>query len=64
MSSASEASHSRLRPPAILSTRSEEPTFTTMRRKSESAGIWRDILLVRESQAGGGRCCIRGAMRL
>ena len=38
MSSASEASQSSFTRPAVESTRSEEPTFTTMRRKSARAG--------------------------
>src|SRR5262245_43238659 len=40
ISAASEASHSRLRPPAEESTSNEEPTFTTMRRKSLSDGVF------------------------
>ncbi len=40
MSSASDASQSSFTRPALESTRSEEPTFTTMRRKSARAGDW------------------------
>ena len=38
MSSASDASQSSFTRPALESTSSEEPTFTTMRRKSARAG--------------------------
>ena len=40
MSAASESSHSRLSSPAAESTSSEEPTLTTMRRKSFSDGVF------------------------
>src|SRR5262249_56095910 len=40
ISVASDANHSRFNPPAEESTRSEEPTFTTMRRKSLSDGAF------------------------
>src|SRR5215470_9865902 len=40
MSAESDASHSRLSPPAAESTRSEDPTLTTMRRKSFSDGVF------------------------
>src|SRR5215475_14294770 len=43
MSSASEESQSSCRRPPSRSTSSEEPTFTTMRRKSVTAGGLRDI---------------------
>jgi hypothetical protein len=43
MSSASAASQSSCRRPPSLSTSSEEPTFTTMRRKSASEGALRDM---------------------
>ena len=39
MSAASEASQSRLSEPAAASTSSDEPTFTTMRRKEERVGV-------------------------
>ena len=39
MSAASEASQARLSCPAAASTRSDEPTFTTMRRKEEREGV-------------------------
>ena len=40
MSAASESSQSRLSAPAEESTSSEEPTFTTMRRKEAREGVW------------------------
>jgi hypothetical protein len=40
MSAESDVSHSRLSPPAAESTRSEDPTLTTMRRKSFSDGVF------------------------
>src|SRR5262245_49065395 len=40
ISVASEASHALFSPPAEESTNSEEPTFTTMRRKSLSDGVF------------------------
>src|SRR5215213_2973406 len=43
MSSASEASHVSLTRPAAASTSRDEPTLTTMRRKSVSAGVFRDM---------------------
>ncbi len=39
MSEAKLASQSRLRLPATASTSSDEPTFTTMRRKEERVGV-------------------------
>src|SRR5262249_62172540 len=44
ISVASETSHSRFKPPAEESTSSEEPTFTTMRRKSLSDGVFGPVL--------------------
>src|ERR1051325_9271461 len=39
MSCASEASHASFSRPALASTSSDEPTLTTMRRKSARAGV-------------------------
>src|SRR3954447_19368517 len=44
MSAASETSHASLGRPALASTSSDEPTLTTMRRKSARAGVLVDMV--------------------
>src|SRR6476659_5698961 len=44
MSAASETSHASLGRPALASTSSDEPTLTTMRRKSARAGVLVDLV--------------------
>ena len=56
MSAASDASQSRLSWPAAVSTSSEEPTFTTMRRKSLSDGVFD---MVPAERVNGARCLAR-----
>src|SRR5207248_9317996 len=58
MSAASETSHASLGRPALASTKSDEPTLTTMRRKSARAGVLVDMVgkdLVREGLDGNGQ---------
>ena len=62
MSSASAESQSSCSRPPSLSTRSDEPTFTTMRRKSVREGAFRDMFSGCDGPAARDNHCRTGAL--